>query len=195
MKFWQRFRLAVVVAIVYTLLGVAYTFIGLSHPQKPVNVAEYITVWEIVGHLVFGFIVGMFSFDLIFALETTGMALLIDGGHFVSHVGFPVNPSIDHSITFMILSALIIGYLFRSKFDFKKLVVVTIAAFIAHIAYDAYAYQSSGVPLPLLNPFDFSLIVLPNWSAIPIEILGIVVVAFAFRDNILHAISSFRKRI
>lgn len=195
MKFWPRFRLAVVVAIVYTILGVLYTFLGLLHPQKPVNVAEYITVWEVVGHLAFGFIVGMFSFDLIFTLETTGMALLIDGGHFISHVGVPVNPSIDHSIVFMILSGLVIGYLFRKRFDFKKLAVITIAAFIAHIAYDAYTYQPPGVPLPLLAPFNFTQIVVPNWAAIPIELLGMVLVAFVFRENILHAISSFRNKI
>jgi len=190
MEFWPRFRLAVVISIVYTILAVLYSFVGLLNPQPPISIIQYATFTEIGGHLLFGFIVGIFSFDLIIALKAAAFAVLVDAGKILSEFGIPIQASVNHSITFMILSALILGYIFRSKIKFEKLAAITVAAFLSHIAYDII--DSGPTAIPLLSPFSFTGFILPPWAVIPIEILGILIVVWAFKENALSFIRKIK---
>ncbi|TAL46999.1 hypothetical protein EPN87_03890 [archaeon] len=182
----ERLQLAVIASIVYAVLSVTYSFVGLLSPQPPVNVVGYITAEEILGHALFGFAVGIFSFDLVIALQATAFALAVDGGHLLTQLGVPVNPGVSHSLTFMILSTLLLGYVFRNKISFRKMAAIAMAAFLSHMAFDIIDGGFNG--FQLFNPFTFASIMLPVWSVAALELLGIAFVAFAFKENILSLV-------
>jgi hypothetical protein len=102
----------ILISILFGALGFSYSFLGLlDHNQviRPLEVFRILTVQEIGGHFVFGFLVGLPSKNLSVALLTGLMALTIDADHFLNLAGFHIQGRIDQSIPFVILSSILIG--------------------------------------------------------------------------------------
>ena len=194
-------------------LGFLYSFLGLlDHNQviRPLEVFRILTVQEVGGHFVFGFLVGLPSKNLRVALLTGLMALTIDADHFLNIAGFHIQGRIDHSIPFAISSAIIVAvavtlisntkilqfnmnetilYLgYRSKHEednnksnsiFKKdiflqFLLITVAAFLSHIAYDVFVDYNAR--FPLFAPFSFTQYLIPQIFALPIELVGMLII-------------------
>lgn len=63
-----------------------------------------------------------------------------------------------------------------AKYIFIQFSVITIAAVLSHIAYDVFVDDYAR--FPLLNPLNFSQILIPRISAIPIEVAAFLIIYF-----------------
>ena len=104
------------------MLGFLFSFFGLLDQTRNIIALEpfrAFTVQEIGGHFLFGFIISIPSKNLKIMLMTGLMALTIDSDHLLNLAGFHVQGRIDHSITFVIISSIIIGlstsHLYKNK--------------------------------------------------------------------------------
>ena len=203
----------ILISLLFGVLGFSYSFLGLlDYHQviRPLEVFRILTVQEVGGHFIFGFIVGLPSKNLRVALLTGLMALTIDADHFLNIAGFHIQGRIDHSIPFAISSAIIVGVAatwisnskilqfnknetilslgYRSKHEednnksnsiFKKdiflqFLVITVAAFLSHIAYDVFVDDNAR--FPIFAPFSFTQYLIPQIFALPIELVGMLII-------------------
>jgi hypothetical protein len=204
----------ILISLLFGALGFSYSFLGLlDHRQviRPLEVFHILTVQEIGGHFVFGFLVGLPSKNLSVALLTGLMALTIDADHFLNLAGFHIQGRIDHSIPFVISSAIIIGMAamdinntkilhfdmnemilslgYRSKQKkednnkansifknniFMQFFVITVAAFLSHIAYDVFVDDNAR--FPIFAPFSFTQYLIPQIFGLPIELIGMLMI-------------------
>jgi hypothetical protein len=77
-----------------------------------------LTVQEIGGHFLFGFVVGIPLRNLKASILIGLMALTIDSDHLLNIAGFHIQGRIDHSIPFAMLSSVLMGFI-ANKFYFK----------------------------------------------------------------------------
>jgi hypothetical protein len=77
-----------------------------------------LTVQEIGGHFLFGFVVGIPLRNLKASILIGLMALTIDSDHLLNVAGFHIQGRIDHSIPFAMLSSVLMGFI-ANKFYFK----------------------------------------------------------------------------
>jgi len=203
----------ILISILFGALGFSYSFLGLlDHNQviRPLEVFHILTVQEIGGHFVFGFLVGLPSKNLSVALLTGLMALTIDADHFLNIAGFHIQGRIDHSIPFAISSAIIIGMAatcisntkilqsnrnktilslgYKSKHKevnnksnsifknniFLQFLLITVAAFLSHIAYDVFVDDNAR--FPMFAPFLFTQYLIPQIFGLPIELIGMLMI-------------------
>src|SRR5690348_6591136 len=108
-------------SVVFGTLGFLYSFFGLFEQTRNVVALEpfrLLTIQEIGGHFLFGFIVSLPLRNLKIAILTGLMALTIDSDHLLNFSGLHIQGRIDHSIAFAILSSLIMGFI-AAKVYFK----------------------------------------------------------------------------
>ena len=203
----------ILISLLFGALGFSYSFLGLlDYHQviRPLEVFRILTVQEIGGHFVFGFLVGLPSKNLSIALLTGLMALTIDADHLLNISGIHIQGRIDHSIPFAISSAVIIGIAamcisntkilqsnrnktilslgYKSKHNednnksnsifenniFLQFLLITVAAFLSHIAYDVFVDDNAR--FPLFAPFSFTQYLIPQIFALPIELVGMLII-------------------
>ena len=203
----------ILISLLFGALGFSYSFLGLldrNQVIRPLEVFRILTIQEVGGHFVFGFLVGLPSKNLRVALLTGLMALTIDADHFLNLAGFHIQGRIDHSIPFAISSAIIVGVAatwisnskilqfnknetilslgYRSKHEednnksnsifenniFLQFLLITVAAFISHIAYDVFVDYNAR--FPLFAPFSFTQYLIPQIFALPIELVGMLMI-------------------
>jgi hypothetical protein len=99
-------------SLIFGILGFLYSFSGLFEQTKNIVMLEpfhALTIQEIGGHFLFGFIVGIAVRSVKIAILTGLMALAIDSDHLLNIVGFRIQGRIDHSILFVILSSILMS--------------------------------------------------------------------------------------
>jgi len=112
----------IVLASAFGLMGFLYSLIDLTQPPHKVVALEpfrALTVQEVGGHFLFGFIAGVGAFisratrraGLQVAILIGLMALTIDADHILNVAKLPVQSRLDHSVSFAILSAPAMGLL------------------------------------------------------------------------------------
>lgn len=209
----HQLPIIILISLLFGVLGFSYSFLGLlDYHQviRPLEVFRILTVQEVGGHFIFGFLVGLPSKNLRVALLTGLMALTIDADHFLNIAGFHIQGRIDHSIPFAISSAIIVGVAatcinntkilqfnrnktilslgYRSKHEeednrsisifkndiFLQFLVITVAAFLSHIAYDVFV--DNNARFPLFAPFSFTQYLIPQIFALPIELVGMFMI-------------------
>lgn len=62
----------------------------------------------------------------------------------------------------------------KNSIIFFQFLIITLAAYLSHIAYDVFV--GAGADFPLLAPFNFSDVFIPQMYALPIEGVGILIV-------------------
>jgi hypothetical protein len=208
-------------SVVFGTLGFLYSFLGLFEQTKNVVALEpfrLLTIQEIGGHFLFGFIVSLPLRNLKIAILTGLMALTIDSDHLLNFSGLHIQGRIDHSIAFAILSSVIMGII-AAKVYFKIsreriekaeerkgnnifsilsrsgcnsffifFFFITLSAFISHIAYDVFVDDRA--KFPLLAPFSFSEFVIPRIYGLPIEAIGILIL-YVYHTRYYHNDSIF----
>jgi hypothetical protein len=101
-------------AVIFGLLGFVYSFFGLLESTKNIislDPFRLLTVQEIGGHFLFGFIVGIPLRNLKASILIGLMALTIDSDHLLNIAGFHIQGRIDHSIPFAIISSILMGFI------------------------------------------------------------------------------------
>jgi len=183
-----------------------------------------LTPQEIGGHFLFGYIVAPPTRNLKIGVLAGLMALAIDADHVLNAAGTDVQGRMSHSVSFAILSSVLVGFIasiiFRritpqnhttiasvvtssGKIEkkvadnaksrqkslllteknsvFYQFLVITLAAYMSHIAYDVFADTRAN--FPLLAPFNFNDVFIPHIYALPIEGAAILLVYFWYSIN------------
>jgi len=157
--------------VIYLITASLWSLFGLLSPTTPLHYKEYslpVIAVEVGGHLSFGFLAGVFTFDPVLALVCTGESLLIDADHLASALNFPVLPRLAHSVFFALFTGVIISYALRreKRPDFRFL-LVTIGGVLSHLSYDVLAGNGQ---FPILSPFYLGSFSFPYLSWVELEV-------------------------
>ena len=154
------------------------------------------SVQEIGGHFLFGYAAALPSRSIKVAVMTGLMALTIDFDHLLSAVGLGNVTRLAHSIPFAIMSCILMGVFVSRLFKrssttraapsyskeiryskdlnsiftdkiFSQFLIITLIAFLSHIAFDVLVDEQSH--FPLFAPFSFNEFMIPSVYALPIE--------------------------
>ena len=110
----------ILVSLIFGALGFLYSFVGFLDQTAIISLEPFrgLTIEEIGGHFLFGFIVGIAFKNLKISILTGLMAVTIDADHLLSATGFDIQGRIDHSIPFAILSSILMSII-TSKIYYK----------------------------------------------------------------------------
>ena len=214
------------IASIFGALAFLYSFFGLLSNQTTPRFDTFgsLTPQEIGGHFLFGYIVALPTRNLKIGVLAGLMALAIDADHVLNAAGTDVQGRISHSVSFAILSSVLIGLIASQIFRkiahqnsttiasvvassgkiekkivdnvnnrqnslllteknsvFYQFLVITLAAYMSHIAYDVFVDTRAN--FPLLAPLNFSDVFIPHIYALPIEGAAILLVYFWYRIN------------
>jgi len=183
---WTFLRPAFKPLLIYLLTALLWTLFGLLSPTTPFHYKEYslpLLAIEVGGHLSFGFLAGVFTFDPVLALVCAGESLVIDADHLLSALNLPVLPRLAHSVFFALFTGVIISYALRreKRPDFRFL-LVTFGGVFSHLGYDVLTGSGQ---FPILSPFYLESFNFPYLSWIVLELgacLANLVVAMRLRQ-------------
>jgi len=170
-RWWAVLRPAFKPLVIYLLAALLWSLFGLLSPTTPLHYKEYslpVLAIEVGGHISFGFLAGVFTFDPALALVCMGESLLIDADHLPSALNFPVLPRLAHSVFFGLFTGVIISYALRreGRPDFRFL-AVAIGGVFSHLSYDVLAGSGQ---FPILSPFYLGSFSFPYLSWILLEV-------------------------
>ena len=129
-----------------------------------------LTFKEIAGHFIFGAVAGIVTFRLKYILLGGTLAVLIDSDHLVGLLHLEGIPKMGHSITFAVLSTIVLMLIFHRK-DYRLGAVVATSV-LTHISYDVF---DGGFGYPIFTPFVNKIIELPRDGWIIFEIAAIII--------------------
>lgn len=209
----------ILIALAFGALAFLYSFIGFFSNEvnniRTFDAFGSLTPQEIGGHFLFGYIVALPTRNLKMGVLSGLMALTIDADHLLNAAGFNLQARMGHSVSFAILSSVLIGLMVSQIFRkvsvwnemmsteslpsgkkkktmiysksvhnsllslekkdiFSQYLVITLAAFMSHIAYDVFV--NAGASFPMLAPLIFSDFFIPQIYALPIEAAAILLV-------------------
>ena len=171
----QSIIFVVGVSLVYCSLSAGFSLVGTILPGKMVliNPIEHggLNVKEIVGHFAWGLVAGIVTLRLRYILLGGILAVLIDSDHLVGLLHVEGIPRMSHSITFAILSTIVLMLVFRNK-DYR-LGAIVITSVLTHISYDMF---DGAYGFPIFTPFLNKIIQIPRTDWIIFEIFAIAIV-------------------
>ena len=163
------------VSLVYCLLSASFSFVSMILPDRMIllNPIEHgsLTFKEIVGHFIFGAVAGIVTFRLKYILLGGILAVLIDSDHIIGLLHFEGIPRMGHSITFAVLSTIVLMLIFHKK-DYRLGAIVATSV-LTHISYDMFDGEFG---YPLFAPFVNKIIELPKEGWIIVEIAAIIII-------------------
>ena len=163
------------VSLVYCSLSASFSLVSMIFSDRMVllNPIEHgsLTLKEIVGHFIFGAVAGIVTLRLKYILLGGILAVLIDSDHLVGLLNLEGMPRMGHSITFAILSTILLMLVFHKK-DYRLGAIVATSV-LAHISYDVF---DGGFGYPIFTPFVNKIIELPRDGWMILEIAAIVIV-------------------
>lgn len=163
------------VSLVYCSLSASFSLVSTILPDRIVllNPIEQgsLTLKEIVGHFIFGAVAGIVTLRLKYMLLGGILAVLIDSDHLVGLLHFEGIPKMGHSITFAVLSTIVLMLVFHKK-DYRLGAIVATSV-LTHISYDIF---DGGLGFPIFTPFVNKIIEMPREGWIIFEIVAIIIV-------------------
>ena len=177
------------VSLVYCSLSAGFSLVSTILSDKTIlsNPLEHavfsISLKEIIGHFIFGAVAGIVTLRLKYILLGGLLAVLIDSDHLVGLLHMEGISKMSHSITFAILSMIVLMLVFHKK-DYR-LGAIAATTVLAHISYDIF---DGGYKFPFLTPFfnkpiQFSSIDWIFFEIIAIVIVGIVSVILTRKES------------
>jgi membrane-bound metal-dependent hydrolase YbcI (DUF457 family) len=181
----EQLRRIIVIAIFYSYLSFAYSFIGFLHMQPSDHYHEYSLsklAIEVFGHFAFGGAAAIPLLDLDLILLTGSLAILIDADHILGAWDFNVSGRPDHSFLYAIVSTIVLVFLAKKlgtrPEKVAKIAFIGTVTLFAHIAYDLFA--GSGSSFQLLIPFSFQSFTLQYIDWVPFEGLALVIAGLGY---------------
>lgn len=159
----------------FALISFIWSLSGFLSPTTS-SFGEYTSseiFQEVAGHVLFGLLVGAFSFNLSLALVCGASSILIDLDHTLSALGFQVLARTAHSAIFAIVAGVIVAYLTRPSQNRPILSVTIVGGVLSHLSYDTFA--GYGV-FPILAPISYSLYSFPAWTWLGLELSAMALV-------------------
>ena len=133
-----------------------------------------ISVEHVVGHVIFGMIVGIITLSIRYVIIAGLFPIALDADHLVQFLNLEAIPRMGHSFVYGIITIPIMMY-FLGKKDYR-LGAISLAAVLAHISFDILLSDKSGSPFPILIPFSNQTIFLVGHDWILFLISGIIIV-------------------
>jgi LexA-binding, inner membrane-associated putative hydrolase len=177
---------ALLLSLLFGAASLSWSFLGLLFPFLTPYSAAYspALVAEIGGHFLFGLVAGAATGRLAPALLTGLEAIIIDSDHLMAAAGFSIDARLSHSLFFISLSSLLIAWAGRRTFALSsyELIVVTLASFLTHLAYDIASGDGS---FPLFFPLGVGFYDLPylTWPILEVGAICLCLVARRSRDS------------
>lgn len=175
--------------ILYGFFAAAFSVVGIFLPERQYlddPLVGSLDIQHIIGHIVWGLIIGAVSLRLRYFLLAGSFAIIIDSDHLIQLLDIEAIGRMGHSIPFGLLSVAVLMVVFGRKDYF--LGVTVFAAMLAHISFDILAGSGN---FPLFVPFYDDMIRFPNSSWFVFLLVGIALVLSA---TILARSQSIRKK-
>jgi len=175
----KNFAFIIKTSILYGVLAVAFSLIGLSLPEAiivgdPLQVSN-ITVEHVAGHVVWGMMVGLVTLSLRYCLIGGIFSIILDSDHLIQFLGIEVVPRMAHSVSFGLITILVMMMVFGKR-DYL-LGAISFAAVLSHISYDILLNGTA--EFPFFTPFTSEVITFqgPDW--ILMEIGAVILVGIS----------------
>ncbi|MGQ0606289.1 MAG: hypothetical protein ACT4OD_04985 [Candidatus Nitrosotenuis sp.] len=133
-----------------------------------------ISVEHVVGHIVFGLIVGMAALGIRYVIIAGLFPIALDADHLIQFLNLEAIPRMGHSFVYSIISVLIMMYVLGKK-DYR-LGAISIASVLSHISFDALLSGKNGSSFPLLIPFSSKTVTLTDYDWILFLVSAIIIV-------------------
>jgi len=163
------------VSLVYCVLSAGFSLIGTVLPDKMMlhNPIEHggLNLKEIGGHFIWGLVAGIVTLRVRYILLAGILAVLIDSDHLIGLLHVEAIPRMSHSITFAIISTVILLLVFSKK-DYL-LGAIAFTSVLTHISYDMF---DGSYGFPIFTPFANKIIQIPRTDWIVFEIAAICIV-------------------
>jgi len=163
--------------IVYGILAAAFSVVGIFLPERQYlddPLLGGLDLQHIIGHIVFGLMIGAVSLRLRYFLLAGSFAIIIDSDHLIQLLEIEAIGRMGHSIPFAFLSAIVLMIIFGRK-DYL-LGATVFAAMLAHLSFDTLTGSGN---FPLFVPFSDELIRFLDSFWLIFFLLGIALVLSA----------------
>jgi len=154
------------IAIAFSSIG--FLLEGKISPHDPLPSA---TIEHIIGHIIWGLIAASASKRIKYIVLCGIFTILLDIDHLVNFIGFDLVSRMGHSLTFALISAVVL--IISNKRDYI-LGAVAIGAISSHISFDVFLKGSDA--FPLFSPFINEIIYLQNFDWVVLEIFAFLLI-------------------
>lgn len=154
------------IAIAFSSIG--FLLEGKISPHDPLPSA---TIEHIIGHIIWGLIAASASKRIKYIVLCGIFTILLDIDHLVNFIGFDLVSRMGHSLTFALISAVVL--IISNKRDYI-LGAVAIGAIFSHISFDVFLKGSDA--FPLFSPFINEIIYLQNFDWVVLEIFAFLLI-------------------
>jgi len=171
-----NFSFIIKASALYSVLAFSFSIIGVFLPGgyivgNPFEVSS-ITIEHVVGHVIFGLMIGFFSFRVRYFVLAGLFPIILDSDHLIQFFSVEMIPRMAHSIPFGIIAAVTMMIILGKK-DFL-LGAIAFTAVISHISYDILLGGSTS--FPFLVPFISGLIQFGGLDWVIFQVLAISIV-------------------
>ena len=161
----KNFAFIIKTSILYGVLAAAFSLIGpflpwASFVGDPLEVSGF-TVEHVMGHVVWGMMVGLVTFSRRYFLIGGIFSIILDFDHLIQFLGIEVVPRMAHSVSFGMIAILVMMMIFGKR-DYL-LGAISFAAVLSHISYDILLGGTS--EFPFFTPLTSEVITFqgPDW--------------------------------
>lgn len=134
-----------------------------------------ISVQHIVGHVVFGMIVGLVSMRIRYVVVAGLFPIALDADHLIQFLNLDAVPRMAHSILFGVISIPLMMF-FVGKKDYL-LGAVCFSAVLAHVSFDILLGGTTS--FPLFMPITNKMVTFQGYEWIPFLLAAIAIVGIA----------------
>ena len=180
---------------VYAGLSASFSVIGLLPILEDFLPKQYlignplevsgISVEHVVGHIMFGMIVGIATLSIRYITIAGLFPIALDADHLIQFLNLEAIPRMGHSYIFAIISVPIMMYFFGKKN--YRLGAISLASVLSHISFDILISGKNGTSFPILIPFSSKTVLLIDYDWILFLVSAIVIVGtgtFIAKKNI-----------
>lgn len=169
-------------SILYASFSAAFSVIGLfpifgdflPKPYVIGNPLEVsgISVEHVIGHIVFGLIVGIGTLSMRYFVLAGIFPIALDSDHLIQFLNLEAIPRMGHSITFGLISVFLMMFLLGKR-DFR-LGSISFAAVFSHVSFDILLGGTNS--FPLFIPFQNEMITLQEYDWLFFLLVAITIV-------------------
>jgi len=175
----ENFAFIVKTSTLYGILAAVFSLVGLSLSStylvgNPLEVSG-ISVEHVIGHIVWGLMIGLVTFRLKYFLIGGIFSIILDTDHLIQFLGIEVVPRMAHSISFGLIAIFVMMIIFGKR-DYL-LGAISFAAVLSHISYDILLNGTS--EFPFFTPFTSEVTIFQGYDWILMEIVAVMLVGIS----------------
>lgn len=181
----NQLKFVLVSSGLYAAISAAFSVIGLFQISDDFLPKSYVignplavsglSIEHVVGHIVFGLIVGLASLSIRYVIVAGLFPIALDADHLIQFLNLEAVPRMGHSFVYAIISVPVMMY-FLGKKDYR-LGAISLASVLTHISFDVLLSGKDGSWFPILIPFSSKMITLVDYDWVLFLASAIIIVA------------------